>query len=191
MKIYIDFDRTLFDCDRFIEDFHSLLEEYNIKIDDFIKYQNQFKRVDFNPYNTLDLMSKEKDINLGIYAKIDKLIKKSSNYLFPDAIPFLEYLKKKGYTVIILTSGNYDYQMNKINNSNISTYYDDIIVTSKHKGELDFDYSNSIFIDDRKEEIDSIINKNPKEVIWIQRKGINNKLDIKTITSLNELINNI
>ena len=44
MKIYIDFDRTLFDCDRFIEDFDSLLLKYNILKDDFNKYQSQCKK---------------------------------------------------------------------------------------------------------------------------------------------------
>ena len=188
MKIYVDFDRTIFDCDRFIEDFFELLQNYNISRDDFIKYQNQFK--DINPYIILDAMSKEKDINKDVYVAIDKLIEQSSDYLFYDAIPFLKYLKSKNYQVIILTRGDYDFQRSKIINSHIDLYYDDIIVTSNHKGELDLDYANSIFIDDRKEELESIITNNPKRVISIQRKGIINN-DIEAVTSLNELINNI
>ena len=188
MKIYVDFDRTIFDCNRFIEDFFELLQNYNISRDDFIKYQNQFK--DINPYIILDAMSKEKDINKDVYDSIDKLIEQSSDYLFNDTIPFLKYLKNKNYQVIILTRGNLDFQKNKIINSHIDSYYDDIIVTSNHKGEIDLDYANGIFIDDREEEIESIITKNPKRIIAIKRNGDKIK-DIETITSLNELINNI
>lgn len=188
MKIYIDFDRTLFDCERFIEDFFELLQNYNISKDDFVRYQNQFK--DINPYIILDAMSKEKDINKGVYVAIDKLIKESSKYLFDDTIPFLKYLKNKNYQVIILTKGNLDFQKDKIINSHIDSYYDNIIVTSDHKGKLDLDYTNGIFIDDREEELESIKLKNPKRIIAIKRSGDKIK-NIETITSLNELINSI
>lgn len=188
MKVYIDFDRTIFDCNRFIEDFFELLQEYNISRDDFIKYQNQFK--DINPYIILDAMSKEKDINKDVYAAIDGLIEQSSDYLFYDTIPFLEYLKSKSYQVNILTRGDYNFQRSKIINSHIDSYYDDIIVTSNHKGELDLDYANGIFIDDREEELESIITNNPKRVVAIKRNGDKLK-NVETITSLNELINNV
>ena len=188
MKIYVEFDRTIFDCDRFIEDFFDLLQKYNISRDEFNKYQDQFKNI--NPYIILDSMAKEKDINKDVYNAIDKLVKKSSDYLFYDTEPFLKYLRSKNYQVIILTKGDYDFQRAKVINSHIDSYYDDIIVTSNHKGELDIDYTNGIFIDDREEEIRSILLNNPKRVISIQRKGITNQ-DIEAVTSLNELINNI
>ena len=73
--------------------------------------------------------------------------------MFSDTIPFLEYLKSKGYPVIILSRGNYDFQTNKILSCNIDLYFDDIIVTLNHKGELNLDYANSVFLDDREEEI--------------------------------------
>ena len=90
----------------------------------------------------------------------------------------------------ILSKGDYDFQMNKILSSNIDMYYGDIIITDKHKGELNLDYANSIFIDDREEELNSIMEKNPKRVILVQRNGIKNK-NIETVSSLIELINNI
>lgn len=188
MKIYIDFDRTLFDCDRFIEDFNCLLTKYNILKDDFYKYQSQCKN--FNPYNILDLMSKEKEVNSGVYHAIDELISKASDYIFPDTIPFLEYLNNHGYMPTILSKGDYDFQMNKILSSNIDLYYGDVIITEKHKGELDLDYANGIFIDDREEELNSIIEKNPKRAILLHRNGVKNK-NIETVSSLIELINNI
>ena len=189
MRIYVDFDRTIFDCERFIKDFFELLQNYSISRDDFTKYQNQFK--DINPYIILDTMSKEKNINKGVYGAIDELIEQSRDYLFCDAIPFLEYLKNKNYQVSILSRGDYDFQRSKIINSHIESYYDDIIITSNHKGELDLDYANSIFIDDNVEELKSIMDRNPKRIISIQRENRANKLDIETVNSLQKLINNV
>ena len=49
MKIYVDFDRTLFDCDKFLEDFYALVSKYEIPKELFKKSQNQLRRHGFNP----------------------------------------------------------------------------------------------------------------------------------------------
>lgn len=190
MKIYVDFDKTLFDRDKFLEDFYCLIEKCGISRDKFNEYQNQFKN--FNPRGVLDLIDKEEGIDKHVYSKVEKLIGSSSKYLFSDTIPFLKYLKNKKYPVIILTKGDYNFQMSKIVNSHINEYYDEIMITDKHKGELDIDYANGIFIDDRIAEIKSIMANNPMRIISIQRNGIiNSEVDVETVNSLNELINNI
>ena len=58
MKIYVDFDRTLFDCDKFLEDFYEIITKYKIPIDLFKKCQNQSKRHGFNPYLILNDVEK-------------------------------------------------------------------------------------------------------------------------------------
>ena len=64
----------------------------------------------------------------------------------------------------------------------------DIIITNKHKGELDIDY-NAIFIDDNLEEIESILKNNPKRVIYINRYSKEKLKDPRflSINSLKEL----
>lgn len=191
MKIYIDFDKTLFDSVRFLEDFYRLIEDYDISREMFNNCRNQYKIKFFRPYTILDLISKKNSVDKEVYLKVEELINSSSNYLFPDTIPFLKYLKSKKKLVTILTRGDYEFQMSKILNTHIDEYYSDVIVTDKHKGELDVDYTNGIFIDDCVEEINSIISMKPKRVISIQRKGIINSEDVETIVSLTELIDNI
>ena len=44
MKIYVDFDRTLFDCDKFLEDLYALINKYNISKELFKECQNQCKK---------------------------------------------------------------------------------------------------------------------------------------------------
>ena len=193
MKVYVDFDRTLFDCDKFLEDLYALINKYNISKDLFKECQNQCRRKGFNPYNILDLVKEKYEFNDELYYKIDNLIRSTSNYLYSDTIPFLEYLKSFSYEVIILTKGNSDYQREKIFNAHLDSYYHKLIVTMKHKGLLKLDYENGIFIDDNPLEIESVLKKNPKLVIRIKRENskysdIPLDANIKIVKSLNEII---
>ena len=193
MKIYIDFDRTLFDCDRFLGDFYEIVDKYQIPKNIFKDCQIQCKKKGFNPDLILEKVLENFNFDTNIYQEIDELLNNSKDYLYPDAISFLDYLKKHEYNIIILTRGNKDYQRKKIMNSNIDNYYHKLIVTMKHKGELNIDYQNSIFIDDNPKEIISILNKNPKKIISIQRndsKYNDNYIEgITIVRSLEEITN--
>ena len=52
-----------------------------------------------------------------------------------------------GYDLYLLTYGHKNYQRKKINSSNISSFFKNIIITEEDKSKLDIDYENSIFID--------------------------------------------
>ena len=195
MKIYVDFDRTLFDCDKFLEDFYALIDKYNIPKALFKECQNQFRRKGFNPYIILNNLEKKENFDKKIYQDIDSLIHRTSDYLYPDAIPFLEYLRNRNYEIIILTKGNSDFQREKIFNAHIDKYYDKLIVTMRHKGLLFLNYFASVFIDDNPREIESLVKRMPKKMIRIARlnskySDIEIKHKLETIHSLQELIDN-
>ena len=193
MKIYVDFDRTLFDCDCFLDDLYAVVDKYEISVP-FREYQNQCKKKGFNPYTILDLVKKEYDFDDAVYQEIDDLMNNGKKYLYSDAYSFLDYLRKKGYEIIILTRGNSNYQRKKISLV-IDGYFDKLIVTMNHKGKLKLDYSNSIFIDDNPKEIQSIILNNPKKIIRMQRENskynnIDIENDISVVKTLKEIIDN-
>ena len=195
MKIYVDFDRTLFDCDSFLGDLYALVNKYNVTKEMFKESQSQCKKKGFNPYLILDLVKEKYSFDDKLYQEIDKLMNKTSKYLYPDSISFLEYLKSLNYEVIILTKGNLDYQKMKIINAKIDNYYDDLMVTMKHKGDLNLDYGKSVFIDDNPTEILSILKKKPKGVIRIQRdsslySSISIDRDILSVKSLEDIKKN-
>ena len=195
MKIYVDFDRTLFDCDKFLDDFYLLINRYNISKDLFRECQNQCRKDGFNPYNILNLVKEKYEFDDELLNEIGMLIKNSANYLYQDTISFLEYLKLRNYEIVILTKGNSDYQREKIFNAHLDSYYHKLIVTMKHKGSLKLDFQNSIFIDDNPVEIQSIMKNNPKMLIRMERndsKYSNIPLDIyvKEVKSLREIIDN-
>ena len=187
MNLYIDFDKTLFDSTRFLDKLCSVLDKYNMSRELFTTYNN-----DFNPYIVLQSIKKP-TFSSKIYDDLNKLFIDSSDYVYDDTIPFLKYMKEKGYRIIIVTKGNREYQEMKIRSSKIDKYCDEIIMTLQDKGNLNLDYKNGIFIDDNPNELLSILKNNPKEVIRINRKNnryneIKIKEDVKEITSLGELI---
>ena len=195
MNIYVDFDRTLFDCDKFLDDLYLLISKYDIPKDIFRNCQIQCKNQGFNPDIILNEVQKEYSFDNKVYQDINDLIAKTSSYLYTDSINFLKYLKENGYKTIILTKGNNDYQRKKIFNAYISDYYNDIIVTMDHKGSLQLDYHDSIFIDDNPKEIISILKKKPKKIIRISRdnskyKDIIINKTINTVATLKEIIDN-
>ena len=149
MNVYIDFDRTMFNSDNFLDDLEMILSRYNIS--------------------------------------------QSDSYLYDDVISFLQTLKNNGYKLTLLTKGNREYQSMKIKSSKVLDYFDDLIITLKHKGELELNYKESIFIDDNPVEVESIIKRNPMKMIRIKRDGalynsreVNG--DILIVRTFNEII---
>ena len=62
-----------------------------------------------------------------------------------------------------------DKATSSINSSNISKYFNEIIITDKDKSELNIDYRNSIFIDNNPLEIEKFCGSKAKIVIRIRR----------------------
>ena len=193
MKAYVDFDRTLFDCDKFLGDLYALINKYKITKDVFKECQSQCKKKGFNPYIILELVKEKYDFDNQLFSEIDNLMTKTKDYLYSDTIDFLEYLKKLNYEIIILTKGNDDYQKDKIENAKINNYYNKLIVTMKHKGDMNLDYKESIFIDDNPTEILSIMEKNPYKIIRRQRdsslySSIEIEKDVISFKSLKDIM---
>ena len=190
MKIYIDFDRTLFNCNLFLNDLSNLLLKYNISNEMFNEYQIQCKDVGFNPYVIVREIEKDEMIDKHIYDEIKNLVHTTSKYLYSDVIPFFKELKNKNYEIYILSKGNVLYQKEKIVNSKILDYCNDMIITTNFKGNLEIDYENSIFIDDNPNEIKSILEKKTKHIFYIQREDAKFKefINDKRVTIINDLI---
>lgn len=166
MKIYLDFDGTLFDTDKFYQDYLKLLQEYNI---DEATINNIKPKIFKNTLFNLDILTnylvKEYNLDNNIYLKVNNLY--NSTYVFKDVIPFLE--KYKNLEINLLTYGEYNYQQKKIEGSNLKKYFKNIIITDKDKSKLNLDYKNSLFIDNNPKEIKKFLEVS-KYVIRIKRK---------------------
>lgn len=164
MKIYIDFDGTIFDSTKLYNKFINIFNKYNIK-KEYIKHElyDQNKNLDILANEII----KKNNLNLNILKELENIY--SKNLVFKDVIPFLEKYYQK-YDLILLTLGDKTYQQKKINESKLKKYFKDIIITNKDKSNLDnIDYTNGIFIDNNPIELEKFYNSNAKNLIRIKR----------------------
>ena len=165
MKIYIDFDGTLFNNNKHYHKLINIFKKYNIKKE----YINNLTKT--KHYKNLDILAKEiitkNNLDKSIINEINTIY--TNNLIYKDTIPFLEKYSKK-YELILLTLGTKKYQLKKINSTNISKYFKEIIITNKNKSKLNIDYQNSIFIDNNPLELKKFYNSKSKYLIRIKRK---------------------
>ena len=182
MKIYIDFDGTLFDSTKHYNEYINIFKKYNINIESYFKKEYE-KEKNFDSLSKKII--KEYNLSPSIYDEINQIY--SKKLIFKDAITFLEENYNK-YDLILLTLGNINYQQKKINKTNISKYFKDIIITNKDKSKLNIDYTNGIFIDNNPLELKKFHNSKAKYLIRIKRdtdKYSKINLDIENIPEFN------
>ena len=162
MKLYIDFDGTLYDTDRLFKDFIKVCNSYGVTDDMFCEAQEYFfsKNKLFNIEPVIKYLVEEYNIIDSIYDDIDNLF--NSSYLFEDVLDGLKELIDQGHELYVLTYGNFEFQKRKIEGSKIKDYFKDIIITEFDKTKLVLDKTNSIFVDN-----------NPKEICQLYNSGYN------------------
>lgn len=188
MNIYIDFDGTIFDINSLNKDYLSIFENID---KEYIKYLiTKHKNYD----TVTNILIKEFNLNNNIIDKVNNLY--NNNYVYKDAITFLEKYYQK-YNLILLTyTKNIDYQKRKINSCKIDKYFKDIIISTIDKSKLNIDYTNSIFIDNNPKELKKLNDVFAKHIIRINHINDNYHQEKNTIDNIIEykdfieLINN-
>ena len=164
MKIYIDFDGTLFDTHKLDNKFINIFTKYNIEKKYIKTLINEIK----NYTKIANILIKEFNLNKNILKEINNVY--SDELVFKDTIPFLEKYYQK-YDLILLTLTNdIDYQQRKINSSNLKKYFKDIIITTKDKSKIqNINYQNGIFIDNNPIELKKFYQSKAIHLIRIKR----------------------
>jgi len=189
MKIYIDFDGTLFNTDKYTEDFMNILNDYGIdkalfnEVNDKLCGNNKL----FNINVIVDYFVTKYNIDNSLKDKIGNLL--NDSYVYSDVVECLNVLINSGYELYLLTYGDDDFQRLKINASNLSKYFKEIIITEKDKSKLDIDYNNNIFIDNNPNEIEKFYASNARKIIRIRRdndKFANNQCNISNVAQCSD-----
>ena len=165
MDIFIDFDGTLFDTSRFYNDFINLCKSYKVSETNIYNIRNQSNEL-FNLDNLAFKIKDKYNLDESFIDDVNKLYKKE--YLYDDVISFLEsnYLK---YNLCILSYGEKNYQLKKINCCRFKKYFKKIIITTD-KAHENIDYQNSIFIDNNPKEIENLSRVGATKIIRLKRK---------------------
>lgn len=171
MKIYIDFDGTLFDTDKYTNDFLNIFNEYGIDKFTFVEVKKKLFNDEnlFNLNIIMDYIIKKYNIDIKIRYKIENLL--NSSYLYSEVRDCLKELLNSGYELYLLTYGDMEFQNIKIKASNIDTYFKEIIITNKDKSELNLDYKNIIFIDNNPNVIEKLYFLKVRNIIRIKRSS--------------------
>lgn len=137
MKIGVDFDRVLFDTDRFNQYMKANVDG--------------LEHVDASPYNENEVYSPEIHAELcGIpVERIYEAISDTSQFLYPD----VELLEEVDYDIVIVSRGEKEFQKAKIENSGVLKYVDDFYVIEKGaKDQVDID----VLVDDTLSETERV-----------------------------------
>lgn len=204
MNFFIDFDHTLYNTPLLTKDMLKALTLYICK-DSSYEYNNifetlqeKFKRGTNNIYDIYKLIEYFADkFNYNIAEAtqiINDVIFNGKQYLFPDSIPFLQYIKEQNHKVYILSYNENEvyFQAVKIAGSGLLPYVDGVFPTTSLKGEIPLNFSKCIFIDDKPKDLISIYKNKPFKIFRIRRENdtyseIETNLPIPEFTSLDEL----
>lgn len=180
MNIYIDFDHTLYNAMNITKDLLeavslTILEYKDINKDELdLELKGMFNREHiYNIYELSRYFGNKYDVDSKkIIENVNKVINGGAKNVFSDVFPFLKKLKENNHKIFMLSYYEYEleYQVAKIVGSKLCDFFDGIIVTKEPKYNLDIDYTNGIFIDDKPSDLEGLASRNPIRVIRIRRK---------------------
>lgn len=193
MIYYIDFDHTLYNPKSLTYDMLSKIasqisKEKNLNFENiFEECKSMFNRKNiYNIYKLCDYFAQKYSVNSALLKEeVNTAIQNGEKNVFEDSIPFLKNLKENNHKIYLLSYYEYglEYQTAKILGSKLTNYFDGLFITGTLKYNLDIDYTNGIFIDDKPDDLLGLYSKNPIEVIRIRRK--NEKYSNKELNNLN------
>lgn len=168
MNYYIDFDNTLYETAKLtvlmIEAIaKNIAEERNMNFKEIAeKIKPQFNSTNDNIFSFAEKMAGlyETNSQKAINA-VNNILFNGEKLVFEDARDFLKRAKENGHRLILLTytTGNQEYQLQKIYGAKIAEYFDELIITTKLKYTLDLDYTKGIFIDDDPRDLNGLYEK--------------------------------
>lgn len=201
MNYYLDFDNTLYETSRLSNDMlkglaYEISKKTSVSENDiFDELKSMFNRENiYNIYKLAKFFAKKYNIEESILIdKVEDIILDGKKYVYDDVISFLKELKEKNHIINVLTyvaKEDLSYQLTKIKGSGLSEYFDNIIISSSLKFNLDLKYEEGIFFDDSPKDLLGLASRNPKILVRVRRE--NNKyskqeLDIKNLVECKTL----
>ena len=175
MKIFIDFDDTIFATKKLKKDLQiKLWEEFYIPEKNFQKIRDHFsgtfgkkgENYTFDRYVEVVSDIAHSDVQSIRTILHDFFDRDLSNYIFDDVIDTLKNLQ--GHKLILLSYGDQDFQMRKIRGSGIGVYFDEVVITSGDKYDMMKNFIDSdeilMLVDDKSVYFTSMKNHNNKNI---------------------------
>jgi FMN phosphatase YigB (HAD superfamily) len=199
MKIFLDFDDTVFNTKKFKEEIVKIFSNNGVSKDEFDKTYcdlTKTKKGLYDPRKHLELMNwPQKSSYKQAKKDFDDLFKKLNQYIFDDFYDFVKKFEKKN--LFLISFGNSYFQKKKIKSSGIEGYFKKIkIVEKNNKGSFikkNTRKGEQVFlIDDRPEQLEKAKNEISRLIlIRMKRKdsrynNLENNADVFEAEDLNE-----
>lgn len=175
MKIFIDFDDTLFDSVKFKKYFENVFIREGISANNFRKSYNRVKEKGiYSLEKHLEFLGLDEGIKgKNVQKKLKNLFSDLSCCVYADSWEFVEKFPRKD--LIILSFGQHSFQKKKMLGSKISKKFSKMIITQSRKiGTIhDFTKKNNcqgeklVLIDNKAEFLEKV-EKNDHEILTIQ-----------------------
>lgn len=135
IKLFIDFDNTLYDSRFLKKDLFEILQNQGFSEEEVLRaYEKASSNYQYSPTNHLEELLKIKSFNVKVTgAIIESLYLNAPEHLFKDSIRFLKSLDRKKFEVDLLTLGDTKFQKRKVEASGIVKYFDNIYYCKKQK----------------------------------------------------------
>lgn len=168
MKIIIDFDDTILNTYKMMQEFIKSFKKAGFSSEEFkeIYKKSKEKKGEFDQKTVIGLFSKLRPFDKRQVAKeLAEILERAEEFVYSDFHKFVDNFPKK--ELILLSFGSTDYQKIKIENSGVRKYFDKVYITNKDKvyniEKIYRKYAGDriVFIDDKAEEIDKVKEKFP------------------------------
>ncbi len=141
MKIFVDFDNTIFDTrHQFLDDFFGVFDKYGVSREIFDSTLSYFSKTSLQTGECYSPESHIREINKVTKQNIDErqflqemeiFLEDLEKYVFEDFYEFANNFDKKN--LIILSYGDSDFQSQKISGSGVKQFFEDAIITQGDK----------------------------------------------------------
>lgn len=173
--IYItDFDYTLFDTSALVDHLASEFARFGIAPDQFHTAVAEVKKelgyYDYKKHLEKIVFGKDYEDALEV---VDSVLSRASEYLYPDALPFLQRTHAAGHSIYVLTFGEDDWQRKKIIGTQIDGFVQ-VHTTTGSKVEALHSIGEHgqpmVLVEDSGPNIDSIKAAYPNvTAVWVRR----------------------
>jgi FMN phosphatase YigB (HAD superfamily) len=175
MKVFIDFDDVIFNTRRFVADYKKIFFIHGIseELFSYSYYQDYPKKIKgklkkYDPAAHLKVMERTAKKQMPqLRQDINKFLKETRMYLFPDSLNFLKSFNKK--ELFLVSFGDARFQKMKIRSSGIQPFFQKVMITDKMKAKeikkiqtISIKEEKLFFIDDRIDQIDAVKSNIPE-----------------------------